>query len=212
MLIDGDRVVSENTGQASFKRKLSPVLFGDWWLIGPPPSQGRNNIPVKMGKDGKFMKYESVDHHIFQAEDGNWHLWGCVRHTGWGRILYKNLTDSPWEATGEFIRANAAFGESINGWYYTGMEDGDPKKGGMFVRTSRDLLHWSNYQLVHRAQMAASSTLNMGLPIQNFPPMVNFFITIPMERPGSIRSIWKVWYWKRHFSLKGKAPMEWADI
>lgn len=232
------------------KRKLRPVLEGDWWLIGPPPPQGAHNIPVKLGKAGNIASYESVDHHILKAKDGYWHLWGCVRHTGWGRILYhwkaKNLTDSPWEQTGEFIRANAAFGESIEGWgneewiqspyfvqenrtyymfygghstgrntwgapargksrdssydtecqicvmtsadglhwkrypfadgmsrafygpgeardpcvvkinglwhlYYTGLEDGDPDKGGMYVRTSEDLLHWSRYKLVHRA-------------------------------------------------------------
>ncbi len=245
------------------KRKLKPVLDGDWWLIGPPPPQGKNNIPVKLDKNGDIMAYESVDHHIFQAEDGYWHLWGCVRKTGWGRILYhwkaKSLIESPWEDTGEFIRANAAYGESINGWedeewiqspyfvkengtyymfygghsigrtrsgapardntraanfntdcqicimtssdglhwsrhtfedgltrafygpgeardpclikvnnlwylYYTGLEDGDPAKGGMFVRTSEDLLHWSGYKLVHRSHQFGSNWWEIECP------------------------------------------------
>ncbi|NHE56323.1 glycoside hydrolase family protein [Cyclobacterium plantarum] len=243
-------LLTKNTSPGIANKKLRPILDENWWLIGPPPLKGSHNIPVKIGLNGEIRTYESVDHHIFRADDGYWHLWGCVRHTGWGRILYhwksKNLTDSPWEDTGEFIRANAAFGESINGWdkeewiqspfivkekglyymfygghstgrnkegipargnsrnesfdtecqicimtskdglkwnrytfddglsrafsgpgeardpclikidglwhlYYTGLEDGDPQKGGMFVRTSRDLLHWSDYQLVHRA-------------------------------------------------------------
>ncbi|WP_375582836.1 hypothetical protein [Cyclobacterium xiamenense] len=245
------------------RRKLKPVLDENWWLIGPPPPAGKNTLPVKINAEGNLQAYESVDHHIFQAEDGQWHLWGCVRDTGWGRILYhwkaKNLTDSPWEDTGEFMRANEAFGESINGWgneewiqspffvkengryymfygghstgrnrqgvpslgktrnesfdtecqicimtspdglrwsrhtfddglsraftgpgeardpclikidglwhlYYTGLEDGDPEKGGMFVRTSRDLLHWSNYQLVHRARQYGSNWWEIECP------------------------------------------------
>ncbi|MFO7826576.1 MAG: hypothetical protein R6V72_21760 [Cyclobacterium sp.] len=257
------RLATETNGTTLNKTKLRPVLDEDWWLIGPPPAQGSHTIPVKMGDNGDLLNYESVDHHLFQAKDGHWHLWGCVRHTGWGRILYhwkaKNLTDSPWKDTGEFIRANEAFGESINGWgneewiqspffvkenglyymfygghstgrnregvpvqgktrsesfdtecqicimtspdglnwsrhafddglsraftgpgeardpclikidglwhlYYTGLEDGDPEKGGMFVRISRDLLHWSNYQLVHRAHQYGSNWWEIECP------------------------------------------------
>lgn len=250
------------TGKTN-KRKLKPVLEENWWLIGPPPPLGKNNIPVKLDEKGQIIAYECVDHHIFQTEDGWWHLWGCVRNTGWGRILYhwkaRNLTDSPWEDTGEFIRANAAFGESINGWdneewiqspyfvkengtwymfygghstgrnkggvpatgknrnssfdtecqicimtstdglhwnrysfadglsrafygpgeardpclikiddiwhlYYTGLEDGDPAKGGMFVRTSEDLIHWSDYKLIHRSHQFGSNWWEIECP------------------------------------------------
>lgn len=257
------RLAPETIVTSLVKTKLRPVLADDWWLIGPPPAQGKNTIPVKMDNEGKPVNYECVDHHIFQAADGYWHLWGCVRDTGWGRILYhwkaENLTDSPWQDTGEFIRANEAFGESINGWgseewiqspffvkenglyymfygghstgrnregvpalgktrndsfdtecqicimtspdgltwsrhvfddgmsraftgpgeardpclikidgiwhlYYTGLEDGDPEKGGMFVRTSHDLLHWSNYQLVHRAKQYGSNWWEIECP------------------------------------------------
>ena len=112
--------VPETRERTLIKTRLKPVLEEDWWLIGPPPAVGENTIPVKMNAEGNPRQYESVDHHIFRSDDEYWHLWGCVRHTGWGRILYhwkaKNLTDSPWETTGEFIRANPAFGESINGW------------------------------------------------------------------------------------------------
>ncbi|SHN07644.1 hypothetical protein SAMN04488057_10679 [Cyclobacterium lianum] len=252
-----------NTSKEHTKRRLRPVLDENWWLIGPAPKQGSHNIPVKMGEHGEIRPYESVDHHIFRAGDGYWHLWGCVRHTGWGRILYhwkaRNLSDSPWEDTGEFIRANEAFGESINGWgneewiqspffvkandlyymfygghstgrngegspsrgktrndsfdtecqicimtspdglhwsrhayadglsraftgpgeardpclikikglwhlYYTGLEDGDPRKGGIFVRTSTDLLHWSAYELVHRAGQYGSNWWEIECP------------------------------------------------
>ena len=59
---------------------------------------------------------ECVDHHIFRADDGKWHLWGCIRGTAIGRVLYHwvadNLTDEHWTQTGEMIRADVTAGES----------------------------------------------------------------------------------------------------
>ena len=256
------------------KTKLKPEIYGDWWLIGPPPPASKD-IPAEVPKSkeeiekicaasgmspedclkfakkeaGKKSRFEPVDHHIFQADDGYWHLWGCVRGTGIGRILYhwksKKLTDSNWEKTGEFIRCDPKVGECIDDWsgqewiqspyfvkengkyymfygghsigrdksgvpvsglskdkfksesqiclmtsddglkwerhlfkdglsrsfvgpgetrvpslikgdntwymYYAGYEDGDLlKNGGIYVRTSKDLIHWSDYKLAHR--------------------------------------------------------------
>ncbi len=256
------------------KRKLKPELYDDWWLIGPPPPVSKE-IPAEIPKTAeeiekiceafgmskedclkyadkeanKESRFEPVDHHIFQADDGNWHLWGCVRGTGYGRILYhwkaKNLTDSPWEKTGEFIRCDPEVGECIDDWrgqewiqspyivkengkyymfygghstgrdssgvpaggmsedmfksesqiclmisddglkwerhlfedglsrlfigpgetrdpslikvddtwymYYAGYEGGDLRgQGGIFMRTSKDLIHWSDYKVAHR--------------------------------------------------------------
>lgn len=256
------------------KRKLRPELYGDWWLIGPPPAPTKD-IPAEVPKSqeeidkiceafgmskedclqyakkqaGRKSRFEPVDHHIFQTDDGNWHLWGCIRGTGIGRILYhwkaKKLTDSPWEKTGEFFRCDPKVGECIDDWngqewiqspyivkengkyymfygghstgrdksgipvsgmsdrmhrsesqicvmisedgynwkrhlfrdglsrlfvgpgetrdpclikvnntwymYYAGYEDGNLlQRGGMYVRTSRDLIHWSEWKLAHR--------------------------------------------------------------
>lgn len=227
------------------KRKLKPVLVGDWWLIGPPPPA---SAKIPSGRvTGENPGFESVDHHAFLGDDGLWHLWGCVRGTGLGRILYhwkaKELTDSPWELTGEFIRADTSVGECIDDFhgqewmqspyfikedgkyymfygghstgrnnqgvpasgekgrnpdaecqiclmtsddgliwerhlhkdgfsrlfigpgetrdpclikvdglwymYYAGYEDRDHYKGAIFLRTSRDLINWSDYSLVH---------------------------------------------------------------
>jgi hypothetical protein len=256
------------------KRKLKPELYGDWWLIGPPPPVSAD-IPAEVPKSkeeidricevsgmskedclkyaqkeaGKKSRFEPVDHHVFRGPDGYWHLWGCIRGTGYGRILYhwraKNITDSPWEFTGEFFRCDPKVGECIDDWggkewiqspyiisengkyymfygghstgrdatgvpvsglapdvhrsegqmclmisndglkwqrhlfkdglsrlfvgpgeardpcllkvddlwymYYAGYEGGDLKgRGGIFVRTSRDLINWSPYKLAHR--------------------------------------------------------------
>jgi hypothetical protein len=70
-----------------------------------------------------FSKYaenrnEPVDHHLFQDSRGTWHLWGCVRQTSVGRILYHweadTLTQSPWKATSEIIRCDQGVGECMN--------------------------------------------------------------------------------------------------
>lgn len=99
--------------------KLRPELDGEFWMIGDNPELG-----ALQGK----RKYDSVppgghrqqcvDHHIFQTDDGYWHLWGCIRGTAVGRIFYhwesKNLTDIHWERTGEIIRTDVNAGECID--------------------------------------------------------------------------------------------------
>jgi hypothetical protein len=273
-LLAGLTGISFTPNAQSTKRKLKPKIVGNWWRIGPPPPIS-NELPAETPKSqedikkiceafgmsvedclkysqketGKISKFEPVDHHIFKASDGQWHLWGCVRGTGYGRILYhwkaKNLTDTPWELTGEMIRCDPSVGECIDDWrgqewiqspyivdhegkyymfygghstgrsasgtpaggmtkdmffsesqiclmvsedglkwerhlfkdgfsrlftgpgeardpcvvrigdtwhlYYAGYENGDqPKQGGFFVRTSKNLINWSSYKLVHR--------------------------------------------------------------
>ena len=72
---------------------------------------------IEVGVKYSANKNEPVDHHLFKGEDGKWHLWCCVRRTSVGRILYHwqadKITDSPWEQTGEMIRADNSAGESI---------------------------------------------------------------------------------------------------
>jgi hypothetical protein len=106
-------------------RKLRPVLDGQWWMIGPNPDlqgkiDGDADHRLKFEK-GSVREYNApVDHHIVQDVDGKWHLWGCVRSTAVGRVLYHwtadDLTSSPWEDTGELIRADATAGECIDDW------------------------------------------------------------------------------------------------
>jgi len=97
-------------------RKLRPVVDGEFWMIGPKPDL--SGLLPEPGPDGPV--HECVDHHIFQDANGTWHLWSCVRHTPVGRVLYHwraaALTDSPWEATGEIIRADHDAGECIDDW------------------------------------------------------------------------------------------------
>ena len=98
----------------SEKNKMVPVLDGDFWMIGDNPDLGELNGNRDPSK-GKVQ--ECVDHHIFFADDNKWHLWGCIRGTKAGRILYHwradKLTDTHWEKTGEILRSNQLFGEDM---------------------------------------------------------------------------------------------------
>jgi hypothetical protein len=126
------------------KRKLVPYIASEWWLIGPAPKDLSPASPEEVERlvaerrklsgredkqyddSGRIMasklgKIEPVDHHIFQGPDGYWHLWGCVRNTNVGRVLYhwraRTLEQSPWEETKEYFRSDAKAGECIDDWY-----------------------------------------------------------------------------------------------
>ena len=107
-------------------RKLRPQLGGPWWLIGPNPDftgklegEAEHRAAYEKGSIGEHNA--AVDHHIVRDQYGTYHLWGCVRATAVGRVLYHwesdDLTRAPWRDTGEFIRADAAAGESIDDWF-----------------------------------------------------------------------------------------------
>jgi hypothetical protein len=116
------------------KRKVRPVLTSDWWLIGPSPDL-RGILPgadAWAARDHAEHRHEHnapVDHHLFQDPKGTWHLWGCVRQTAVGRILYHWQADdfrtSPWACTGEIVRIRSQYGESYGSSPGEGESDGN---------------------------------------------------------------------------------------
>jgi len=96
---------------------LKPRLKGDFWMIGDNPDLGELD---GRKKGSRVRRQECVDHHIYRADDGLWHLWGCIRGTAVGRILYHwrapSLTVEHWEKRGEIIRADHRAGESVADW------------------------------------------------------------------------------------------------
>lgn len=97
---------------AAADRLLKPVLTGDWWQVADNPDLG------EVGTKGQ----QPVDFGVWQAADGTWQLWSCIRHTkepGKTRLFYgwegQNITDANWTATGIKMQANPRVGETAGG-------------------------------------------------------------------------------------------------
>src|SRR5262249_18631120 len=89
-----------------------PQIEGDWRQVAGQPDLG--------GLTGE--KQEPVDFAIWQAADGAWQLWSCIRHTreaGHTRLFYRwegaRLTAANWTPMGIAMRADPKFGESPGG-------------------------------------------------------------------------------------------------
>lgn len=85
-----------------------PRIAGEWTQIAAAPDLGKLATP----------KQEVVDFAIWQALDGTWQAWSCIRNTaepGATRLFYrwegKQLTAGLWEPMGIALRAEPAFGE-----------------------------------------------------------------------------------------------------
>lgn len=91
---------------------LIPQIDGEWWQVAGNPDLGEYTTPNQ----------EPVDFCVWQAADGTWQLWSCIRDTGCGgntRLLHgwegKNLTDANWKPIGIRMEGKEEFGESIGG-------------------------------------------------------------------------------------------------
>ncbi len=89
---------------------LVPRLAGEWTRIASAPDLGKFSTP----------KQEVVDFAVWQALDGTWQAWSCIRHTaepGATRLFYRwqgrELTAPDWEPMGIALHAEPAFGERL---------------------------------------------------------------------------------------------------
>jgi len=97
------------SAQAADER-LIPVI--DEWTIAGDPDLGDLTSP----------KQQPVDFAIWQAADGTWQLWSCIRNTKCGgntRLFYrwegKRLTDKNWKPMGIVMQADPKYGETPGG-------------------------------------------------------------------------------------------------
>ena len=89
------RQFSQNASAAD--TVLVPKIEGDWWQVAGSPDLGQYTTE----------RQQPVDFAIWQAADGSWQIWSCIRATsypGWTRLLYrwesKSLTDHDWKPMG----------------------------------------------------------------------------------------------------------------
>lgn len=92
--------------------RLVPRIDGEWWTVAGNPDlgalTGENQQPVDFG--------------IWQAADGSWQLWSCIRHTrelGKTRVFHRwegaSLTDTAWQPMGITFRGDSTLGETPGG-------------------------------------------------------------------------------------------------
>jgi hypothetical protein len=91
---------------------LAPHITTDWWQIAGQPDLG--NLTGD--------KQQPVDFAVWQAADGTWQLWSCIRHTKCGgktRLFYgwegKSLADRDWTPKGVVMQADPSVGETAGG-------------------------------------------------------------------------------------------------
>lgn len=89
-----------------------PHIVGDWWQVAGDPDLGELTSP----------KQQPVDFGVWQAADGTWQLWSCIRGTkerGHTRLFYRwqgaHLTDANWKPMGIARRADPKTGEQEGG-------------------------------------------------------------------------------------------------
>ena len=94
---------------------LAPQIDGPWWQVAGNPMDHKYSTE----------KQEPVDFAVWQAADGSWQLWSCIRNTTAGgkegktRFFYgwegKNLTDADWKPKGIAMEADPSVGETLGG-------------------------------------------------------------------------------------------------
>lgn len=89
-----------------------PEIEGDWWPIAINPDLGPYTSENQ----------EPVDFGVWQATDGSWQLWSCIRKTNCGgntRLFHgwegTSLTDSLWTARGIMMEGDTTLGERQGG-------------------------------------------------------------------------------------------------
>ncbi len=90
-----------------------PTIVGEWWQVAGDPDLGEYTSPGQ----------QPVDFGIWQAADGTWQIWSCIRNTkagGMGGRLFhrwegETLFDTDWKPMGIAMEADTTLGETFGG-------------------------------------------------------------------------------------------------
>jgi hypothetical protein len=161
-----------------------PVLGKESRLIAPAPDLMPHGLQPAEGTPGREINHPN-DHTVFQARDGTWHIWTCVRHTNVGRVLCHWETDdffsAPWRLRRDVIRADRTAGESRVDY-----------KGQEFIQSPVVVLHEGRYYMLYGGY--ATGLDAAGRPTGNYDRMENqlSLMTSPDGRN-----------WTRHRNVQG---------
>ena len=102
----------EEAGETAQDRVLVPEIDGDWWQVAGNPDLGEFNSDEQ----------EPTAFGMWQALDGTWQLWGCIRKTNVGgntRLFFRwegeKITDTDWTPKGIVMVADPDLGETPGG-------------------------------------------------------------------------------------------------
>jgi hypothetical protein len=97
---------------ASAEDLLVPEIDGTWWQVAGNPDLGKYTS----------KEQQPVDFAVWQADDGTWQLWSCIRSTKCGelgRVFHhwegKSLFDKDWKPLGIAMEAKPELGETPGG-------------------------------------------------------------------------------------------------
>ncbi len=100
------------TGARAEGPVLVPTIVEPWWQVAGDPDLGEWTSPDQ----------QPVDFGVWQAADGTWQLWSCIRKTQCGgntRLFHgwegRRLTDRDWKPTGIAMTADPKYGEAVGG-------------------------------------------------------------------------------------------------
>jgi hypothetical protein len=104
-------IASIASGEQNASVKI-PYIDGAWWQVAGNPDLGKYTTE----------KQQPVDFAVWQAADGTWQLWSCIRHTsceGKTRLFHgwegKSITDKDWRPLGVMMQADTKYGETAGG-------------------------------------------------------------------------------------------------
>jgi len=117
------KIISKPESSALPSTAVFPEIDGNWWQVAGNPDLG------ELTRE----RQQPVDFAVWQATDGSWQLWSCIRSTKCGghtRLFYrwegKNLTDPNWKPMGIAMQADTTLGEQKGGLqapYVTKIDD-----------------------------------------------------------------------------------------
>ncbi len=112
LLLISTGILSCGPAEKKTERSFIPVIKSEWWQVAGNPDLGELTSEEQ----------QPVDFGIWQARDGSWQIWSCIRKTkeaGHTRLFHRwegdSITQRNWEPRGITMRGDTSLGEAAGG-------------------------------------------------------------------------------------------------